>query len=242
MNKSYILNFDNLFGDYVITKEEKSIKNCNNLRKRDLFIQKNCKKQQNLDKSTLHFFANNGFLENLDIEILKHKEDKKQLENDLYTLNNIENSDFQNLENVDILNQAISLLSQLYSNFKTLNQIYQVLRDINQDNTQTFTNMISDNIILQGSLLNIYNEITELKEAPYCESKIPPLSDNYIEILQLASSSIQGMRDINIRLIKLFNVENINRQLKIIEDSLSIQFDNLNQIRLNVLCREIKGL
>ncbi len=153
-----------------------------------------------------------------------------------------DNDSQNNIKNGATIDEGVMLLSQLYGNFRILNQIYQNLRDINQNNSQIFKNMISDNISLIGGLLNVYYEVSGNNTPPILDDSVPLLSSEYDEIVQLASARVQGMRDVNMRLLKLFNVENFNRQFNLIESSLAIQFGNLSDIRLNVLCCKIKGM
>lgn len=130
--------------------------------------------------------------------------------------------------------EGVQLLGQLYGNFRILNMIYQVLRDIYNENSQTFRDMISDNIGVQGALLNIYYDVSGQNLPPNLQDRMPILSSEYDEILTIASSRVQGMRDINLRLSKMFNVERFNRIFNLIESTLAVQAGQLNQIQNNL--------
>lgn len=148
--------------------------------------------------------------------------------------NNTNNNNNSN-NNPSTINEGISLLIQIYQKTRILNMIYQNLRSIS--NSDMYNQMIAENTSLIGGILNIINEISS-NENNFESLPMPQLSSNGDEIISLAKSVIDEIRQINNRLLKLFNVENINRVLNLIETTLSAQNDRLTNIQIEKLSLE----
>ncbi len=131
--------------------------------------------------------------------------------------------------------EGVQLLAGLYNNFRILNMIYQNLRDVNQVSADTFSDFISENIALQGGLLNIYYSVSGQNLPPVLDERVPVLSSRFDEIVEVASAYVKGMRDVNLRLTKIFSVDKFNRQFNLIENALSIQNDYLTGLRIQAL-------
>lgn len=131
--------------------------------------------------------------------------------------------------------EGVQLLAELYNNFRILNMIYQNLRDVNQVSSATFSDFISENVALQGGLLNIYYAVSGQNLPPVLDETVPVLSSRFDEIVDVAAAFVKGMRDINLRLSKIFAVDRFNRQFNLIENALSIQNDYLTGLRIQAL-------
>lgn len=219
MQKSYILQFDKIKGDYVIVK------------------------QQNLQKQKIPVF-------NMFAMPFRKNREQRELE---YGLNKLDNQQTptpnvpagQGGENNNppaqtvpqsesgAINVADSLplIASLYQKFGILNMIFQNLRDINNNNSQIFVDYINLNKMLQGSLLNIYNSLGASVMTPTNEV-MPALPSSANEIYKIAADYIQDMRELNFELLNLFKVEDIDRQLNLIETALSIQANRLTNLQL----------
>ncbi len=125
------------------------------------------------------------------------------------------------------VNEGIDLLTQNYNNFRVLNNIYQNLRDVSQESSQNFSDFIVTNRQLQGGLLNIYFAVSGQSSPPRENLSTPILPREFENIVQIAIDFLTNMREINLKLKKLFMVESFDRQFDLIENSLSLQNDFL---------------
>ena len=216
MQKYYITKFDDIKGDYVIVEQDQK-------------------------KGFFNIFGN-GFFK---------RHDEKILENGLKTLENEQNDknfdqNSQPQQNFDVpqiptqnnttrVEDSIPLLIDLYNRFRILDKIYQNLQSINNNFSQIFGDFNSINTQLQGGILNIHSSISGQKTPPQQNLTVPSLPSNAYDILSIVAGYLQEMREINYQLLNLFNAESINRQLNLIETSLSIQASNVTNLRLNNL-------
>lgn len=127
---------------------------------------------------------------------------------------------------------SLPLISSLYSKFRVLNMIYQNLRSINSNFAQIFNDYIAINTALQGGLLNIFNSLSPNRSIQNNES-VPALPARAQDIFKIVADQIQDMREINFQLLNLFEVEEIDRQLNLIETALSIQASQVTNLRLD---------
>jgi len=230
------------------------------------FFRNNEKNQEKTIKNQ-EIDSNSNFLENLDKKLQDEKQEKSQLASGLSVLSNknldieIEQEDNQqqppnsvapsqpvqpapsqpapNPNNNVSVSEGVQLLAGLYNNFRILNMIYQTLRDINDRSASSFSEFISENIALQGGLLNIYYSVSGQNVPPNLDQSVPVLSSRFDEIVDVALAYVKGMRDINLRLTKLFAVEKFNRQFNLIENALSIQNDYLTGLKIQSLTLKI---
>lgn len=282
MQKSYILKFDKIQGDYVIVEKEGVSQPMQRDKResRGLFFNfnlfKNNKKELKNNENNVSNHEKSegeGFLSSLDNEVKKEKEDKKELKEKLEEyqekvetqVDQGETSNDNNLQpfqqqpgepninpprvpaepsnpqtpnrpnNGVSVGEGVQLLAELYNNFRVLNMMYQTLRDVNQNYARNFSDFITENTSLMGGLLNIYNSVSGQNNPPETGEGVPELSSRFQDIVDIVASFVQGMREIVLRLLKIFSVENFNRQFNLIEKSLSIQNDFLINLRIQNL-------
>ena len=130
------------------------------------------------------------------------------------------------------VNNSLPLFSELYAKFRILNNIYQVLSGINSDFALIFNDFISDNTALMGGILNIYRSLSGQNNMPQVNVFNPAMPSRASDILTIVANYIQDMRKLNYQLLNLFEVENIDRQLNLIDTALSIQADAVTNLRL----------
>lgn len=134
------------------------------------------------------------------------------------------------INNRTSVNEGIQLLTQNYNNFRVLNNIYQNMRDVSQETSQNFSDFIVTNRELQGGLLNIYFSVSGQSNPPRENIATSILPRDFQDIAQVAIDFLTKMREINLKLKKIFMVESFDRQFDLIENSLSLQNDFLSNL------------
>lgn len=137
--------------------------------------------------------------------------------------------------------EGVALLDKLYINLRLLNNIYSLLQGINGDYSQKFGDFISQNRTLIGGVLNIIGSVSDDNFASE-DVEEGQNSSQMEEIIEKAEGVISTSRDINNRLIKLFNVEDFSRQFNLIENTLALQAQELANIKIQSLKNKILSI
>lgn len=118
--------------------------------------------------------------------------------------------------------QAIRLSRDIYNDLDALVNAYRQLQDFAEADTQTFENLESQTLIMRATMGNIYRTLSGSPLPPLSGRRIE-LAENYCASLGIVADFIGDIIDKMIDLMVLINVSSIDRQLLILNATLSSQ-------------------
>lgn len=125
-------------------------------------------------------------------------------------------------------NNPILISRNIYNKMKVLNSLYQTMAATYTTQAEIFNDLSSELDILQPTMLSIYQSLSGNNFAPQQRESTPILTRNYCQDLIIIQNYLQEIIDLSIALQRLVNVQNINRQLAIINATLLSQKSKLS--------------
>jgi len=124
-------------------------------------------------------------------------------------------------------NNPILIARNIYNKMRVLHSLYQTMASTYPSKAELFNELASEISILQATMLSIYQTLSGNNFIPQQRESFPILTRNYCEDVLILQKYLQEIIDLTILLQRSVNVQNIDRQLAIINATLLSQKSKL---------------
>lgn len=135
-------------------------------------------------------------------------------------------------------NQAVGLSRSIYNDLDALVNAYRDLQNFEEADIQTFQNLENQTLILRATMGNIYRTLSGNALPPLVGRRLV-LSENYCASLKIVADFIADITDKTVVLMGLVNVSSIDRQLFILNATLSSQERTITRLYNECRIREV---
>ena len=221
--KKFEIKINGLSGDYVVKNAEvEKLENCDNLKKNgkfwSFFNKKTSKTAQKSQKQS--FVEGFGYISSLESDYAKNQ---ARVFEDTPLLGQV-----QDYPEPITVRDVSQLLEDLFINLQKLSYLYQQLLGVGERFSNYFKQFIAENTSNQGVLVNIYQLFNEKipvgQESGEAATGIREGVDKSLEI-------VQNSIEIAIRINRLVDIDEIFREVSIINATLSAQQMRLLSIK-----------
>lgn len=126
--------------------------------------------------------------------------------------------------------QPVELSRNIYNKLNILNMLYQDLQNFNTSYNEQFRDMISELRIITFAMLRIYQDLSGRQNVPIQNQRKPNFGSFYQGVVVTSNYLRSIMFDVR-NLQRMVDVQNIDRQLIIINFTLQAQQSQLQQMR-----------
>lgn len=134
-------------------------------------------------------------------------------------------------------NQAVRLSRDIYNDLDALVNAYSDLIELDDHGSQRLENLRSQTLIMRATMGNIYRTLSGNPLPPFENRKLK-LTDNYCASLKIVADFIDEIIDKMINLMRLVAIPAIDRQLLILNATLSSQQRALTNLYNDCRVRE----
>ena len=124
-------------------------------------------------------------------------------------------------------NTPVILSRDIFNRLRILNTLYQRMASTYPTRAELYDQLVNETQILQVTMLSIYQTLSGNNFRPEQRESVPSLTRNYCEDVLILQNYLQDIIDLTILLQRSVNVQNIDRQLTIINATLLSQQSKL---------------
>lgn len=125
----------------------------------------------------------------------------------------------------------VDLSKELYNRIKILSSLYNSMATIDPANANEYKTLAGETQILQNTTLSIYQILSGNNNVPEQTLSTPTLSNSTPTALGTVQEFLQTIIDTSLKLQRVVNVDNINRQLVIVTATLLSQKNKLSALQ-----------
>ena len=130
-------------------------------------------------------------------------------------------------------NTPVVLSRDAYNKLRTLNSLYQTLSISDPDNSELYNSLANETLILQNTMLSIYQLLAGNNSVPNQNQVMPTLNGNRCNDWLATQNYIQSIIDDVLALQRSVNIANVDRQLSIITATLLSQKSRISTLQMS---------
>lgn len=135
-------------------------------------------------------------------------------------------------------NPAVRLAREIYLNFNNLLNAYKSLRLMADKNKDDFKNLENQTLIMRSTIFNIYRALSGISKTLFDDEKFE-LRDQECVAIEQTQKLVDKLTDDTIKLMRLIEVQKIDRQLLILNATLLSQQKSLEKLWADCVAREV---